>query len=603
MTTKKNSNITKKMTNNLGKLPIWKLSDLYDSPNAKKISEDLKFIEYRSKKFAKTFEGKIRNLNPSKLYLAIVDLEKIDERMDKIISYAHLLYAENMEKESNKIFFQQMQERITKLYSNLIFFNLEINKISETKINILINNKKLKKFKTWLQNLRSFKPHQLEKKLEKLMQDKSVTSSNAWVRLFDETITSLRFNFKNKELSSAEIFNLLSDQNQSNRRIAAKSIGKVLEKNIKIFLIITNTLAKDKSINDNWRNFSNPVSSRNLTNVVEDKVVDALSNAVTSSYKRLSHRYYKLKAKWYGVKYLNYWDRNAPLPFQSNKQYTWEEAKNIVSKSYYNFDSRIGEISQKFFDKGWIHAPVSKGKSPGAFSASTVPSVHPYILLNYQGKIRDVATLAHELGHGIHQYLAAQSQGHFNSSTPLTLAETASVFGEMLTFKSILNNETNPKVIKALLANKVEDMLNTVIRQIAFFQFEKAVHEKRKKTELSLKEICSIWVETQKESLGPAIKLENEYKYYWSYIPHFIHSPFYVYAYAFGDCLVNSLYSVYEDGLENFENKYINLLKAGGSFRYNELLKPFNLDPTDSSFWNKGISVINSFIDQLDDIK
>tara|TARA_B100000965_G_scaffold369504_1_gene356936 strand:- start:2948 stop:4759 length:1812 start_codon:yes stop_codon:yes gene_type:complete len=603
MTTKKNNKITKKMTNNQGNLPIWKLSDLYDSPKGKKISADLKFVEYRTKKFANTYEGKIRNLNPTKLYLAIINLEKIDEKMDKIISYAHLLYAENIEKEANKIFFQQMQEKITKFYSNLIFFNLEINKLSDSKIKIILKNKKLKKFKTWIQNLRSFKPHQLEKKLEKLMQDKSVTSSNAWVRLFDETIASLRFNFKNKELSSAEIFNLLSDKNKLNRRIAAKSIGKVLEKNIKIFSIITNTLAKDKSINDNWRNFSNPVSSRNLANVVEDEVIDALSNAVTSSYKNLSHRYYKLKAKWYGVKYLNYWDRNAPLPFQSNKQYTWEEARDIVNKSYYNFDSRIGKISQMFFDKSWIHAPVIKGKSPGAFSASTVPSAHPYILLNYQGKIRDVATLAHELGHGIHQYLAAQNQGHFRSSTPLTLAETASVFGEMLTFKSILNSQKNPKEIKALLANKVEDMLNTVVRQIAFFQFEKRVHEKRKKSELSLEEICSIWVDTQKESLGPAIKLENEYKYYWSYIPHFIHSPFYVYAYAFGDCLVNSLYSVYENGLEKFEDKYINLLKAGGSMRYKELLTPFNLNPSMSTFWNKGISVISSFIDQLDEIK
>ncbi len=603
MTTKKNNKITKKMTNNQGNLPVWKLSDLYDSPKGKKISADLKFIEFRTKKFANTYEGKIRNLNPTKLYLAIISLEKIDEKMDKIISYAHLLYAENIEKEANKIFFQQMQEKITKFYSNLIFFNLEINKLSDSKIKIMLKNNKLKKFKTWIQNLRSFKPHQLEKKLEKLMQDKSVTSSNAWVRLFDETIASLRFNFRNKELSSAEIFNLLSDKNKFNRRIAAKSIGKVLEKNIKIFSIITNTLAKDKSINDNWRNFSNPVSSRNLANVVEDDVIDALSNAVTSSYKKLSHRYYKLKAKWYGVKYLNYWDRNAPLPFQINKQYTWEEARDIVNTSYYNFDSRIGKISQMFFDKSWIHAPVTKGKSPGAFSASTVPSAHPYILLNYQGKIRDVATLAHELGHGIHQYLAAQNQGHFRSSTPLTLAETASVFGEMLTFKSILNSQKNPKEIKALLANKVEDMLNTVVRQIAFFQFEKRVHEKRKKSELSLEEICSIWVDTQKESLGPAIKLENEYKYYWSYIPHFIHSPFYVYAYAFGDCLVNSLYSVYENGLEKFEDKYINLLKAGGSMRYKELLTPFNLNPSMSTFWNKGISVISSFIDQLNEIK
>jgi len=602
MTTKTNNNMRSKNINNLGKLPVWNLTDLYDSIKGKKISSDLNFIEKATKKFEKKYGGKIKQLNSEKLFKVILELEKINEKIDRIISYAHLLYAENVEDEERKIFFQQMQEKITKYSSSLIFFTLELNNIENKNLQKLLKNKKLKIFETWIANARTFKPHQLDKKLEKLLQDKSITSTNAWIRLFDETIASLRFPFEKQKLSSTEILNLLSDNDPLKRKKAAKSIGNVLGKHVKIFATITNTLAKDKSINDEWRKYPNPIRSRNLSNVVEDEVVEALSNAVTSSYSNLSHRYYTIKAKWFGVKSLKYWDRNAPLPFQSNKKFTWNKARTLVYNAYSDFNPHIGKIVKKFFDESWIHAPVIKGKLPGAFSASTVPSVHPYILINYQGKIRDVSTLAHELGHGIHQYLAGKKQGHFNASTPLTLAETASVFGEMLTFKSILINENDPKEKKALLANKVEDMLNTVVRQIAFFEFEKKIHEKRKNSELSVKEICSIWVETQKESLGPSINFEDEYKYYWTYIPHFIHSPFYVYAYAFGDCLVNSLYAVYQDGLEKFDEKYIQLLEAGGSMRYRELLKPFNLDPSHPDFWQKGISVIESFIDQLNEI-
>ena len=595
---KKNKQSNQKVLNNT--LPVWNLGDLYSSINSRKILKDLNLIEKLSKSFSKKYEGKVIKLSAIKLLKAIEEIEKIDEIMDKILSYAHLLVSENIENEKNKIFFQQMQEKITKFSSMLIFFTLELNQISDKKIKIFFKEKKLIKYKNWIINRRSFKPYQLDKKLEKLLQDKSLTSSSAWIRLFDDTIAALRFPFKNKLLSSAEILNFLSDNKSSTRKAAAKSVGKTLGKNINLFATITNTLAKDKSINDEWRKLPNPVSARNLSNVVEDKVVDSLSNTVSDSYKKLSHRYYAIKAKWFGLKKLKYWDRNAPLPFQSKKQYTWDSAREIVTKAYTDFNPSIGKIVEIFFEKSWIHAPVMTGKSPGAFSASTVPSVHPYILLNFQGKSRDVATLAHELGHGIHQYLSANKQGHFNSSTPLTLAETASVFGEMLTFKSLLKNEKNLKEKKALLANKVEDMLNTVVRQIAFYQFEKEVHLQRKKSELSTEEICSIWIQVQKESLGPSIEFEEEYKYYWSYIPHFIHSPFYVYAYAFGDCLVNSLYGVYEEGLSNFDKKYITLLESGGSKDYKNLLKPFHLNPSNADFWKKGIKVIENFIDDLE---
>ena len=586
--------------NNLGKLPIWNLKDLYPSQKDKSLVRDLNNIKNDSLKFEKKYLNKVHLLTANSLYKAINQLEQIDVLMNKILSYAHLLVAEDGNNEKNKIFYQQMQETITNYASSIIFFTLELNNISEKKINILVKNKKLQNYQNWIINKRSFKPYQLDLKIEKILQDKSITSHSAWIRLFDDLIASLKFPFKKEELSSAQIFNFLSDKNESNRKLAAKSVGKVLGNNIKIFATITNTLAKDKSINDSWRNLPTPISARNLSNVVEDSVVDSLASSVIEYYPKLSHRYYALKAKWFKKKYLMYWDRNAPLPFQNSKTFSWKEAQRTVVDAYSEFNSNIGNIVKKFFDEKWIHAPVLEGKSPGAFAASTVASVHPFILVNFQGKTRDVSTLAHELGHGVHQYLAGKNQTHFNASTPLTLAETASVFGEMLTFKLILSQTASKKERKALLANKVEDMLNTVVRQIAFFQFEKEIHTLRRGSELSIDKICSIWMDVQKSSLGPSIKYEEEYKYYWSYIPHFIHSPFYVYAYAFGDCLVNSLFNTYEQGLKNFDDKYINLLKSGGSKKYDELFRPFNLNLSKKSFWKKGLHVIEGFIDELE---
>ena len=585
-----------------GKLPIWNLKDLYLSQNDKSLTRDLNYIKNDTLKFEKKYLNKVKSLTANDLYKAIKQLEHIDMLMDKILSYAHLLVAEDGNNEKNKIFYQQMQEKITNYASSIIFFTLELNQIPEKQIKKLIKNQNLQIYKNWIINKRSFKPYQLDLKIEKILQDKSITSHSAWIRLFDDLIASLKFPFKKKELTSAQIFNYFTDKNEFNRKLAAKSVGKVLGSNIKLFSTITNTLAKDKSINDNWRKLPSPVSARNLSNVVEDSVVESLVSSVIEFYPKLSHRYYALKAKWFKKKHIMYWDRNAPLPFQSSKTFTWKEAKNTVVDAYSEFNPNIGNIVKKFFDAKWIHAPVLEGKSPGAFSASTVASAHPFILVNFQGKTRDVSTLAHELGHGVHQYLAGKNQTHFNASTPLTLAETASVFGEMLTFKLILQQANSQEERKVLLANKVEDMLNTVIRQIAFFQFEKEIHTLRKNTELSIDQLCSIWMNVQKASLGPSIKYDEEYKYYWSYIPHFIHSPFYVYAYAFGDCLVNSLFNTYEQGLNNFDDKYIDLLKSGGSKKYDELFSPFNLNLSKKSFWKKGLKVIESFIDELENL-
>ncbi len=576
----KQKNYQNSTKNTLGKLPIWNLKDLYESPKAKKLNNDLNKLRISTKKFEKKYASKITKISSNQLLKAIIELEDIDTKIDKIMSYAHLLVAEDGNNEKNKIFYQQMQEQITNIASSIVFFSLEINEISEKNLKKIYADKKLKIYKNWIKNIRKFKPYQLDVKTEKLLQEKSITSRSAWVRLFDDTIASLKFPFKGKNLSSAEIFNFLSDKKESNRKKSAEVVSAVLKDNISLFTSITNNLAKDKSINDKWRGLPNPVSSRNLSNVVEDEVVEALTETIKENYPKIAHRYYKIKSKWLKKKSLMYWDRNAPLPFQSQSIYSWKDARQIVTDAYSNFDKRAGNIVNKFFDNSWIHAPVIPGKSPGAFAASTVPSAHPFILVNYQGKARDIATLAHELGHGIHQYLAGQKQTYFNSSTPLTLAETASVFGEMLTFKSLLSITTKENERKGLLANKVEDMLNTV---------------------LSVDEICEIWIDVQKKSLGPSIKFNDDYKYFWSYIPHFIHSPFYVYAYAFGDCLVNSLFNVYESKLPKFEDKYITLLESGGSDTYDKLLKPFGLNPKKKDFWQKGVNVIENLIDQLEE--
>jgi len=422
----------------------------------------------------------------------------------------------------------------------------------------------------------------------------------AWVRLFDETLAGIQFVVNYKKLSSGEVLTRMSDKNPSIRRDAAKAFGKGLKENIRLFSLITNTLAKDKEIDDRWRGLPHPVSSRNLQNQVEDEVVSALRDAVRKSYPTLSHRYYKLKAQWLGLDTLEYWDRNAPLPEADEKYVSWDEAKNIVLSAYREFDSRLGQVATEFFDNPWIDAKPRQGKEPGAFSHPTVPSVHPYILMNYHGKFRDVMTLAHELGHGIHQVLAAD-QGYLLADTPLTLAETASVFGEMLTFQSLLRATKGEISRKVLLASKVEDMLNTVVRQIAFYEFEEKVHEERRLGEIDPERLGDIWMSVQKDSLGPAFQFDNEYRYFWAYIPHFLHTPFYVYSYAFGDCLVNSLYDLFSKGHPKFQQKYIQMLQAGGSLRYNELLTPFELDASDPSFWKRGLDVISGLVDQLEE--
>lgn len=582
-------------------LPRWDLSALYVSMDDPALTRDLAEAEKNAKAFATRYQGKLAGLSGAALAAAIAENEAIDEILGKAGSYASLLFAANSSDPAISRFSQSINERLTDISGDLLFFTLEINRIDDAALDEKLKDPALAHWAPFLRDTRLFRPHQLSDDVEKVLLEKSVTGAQSWCRLFDETIAALRVTLDGQSVTVGEALNRLSDTDRSVRERAGKAVGAVFADNIRLFALITNTLAKDKAVTDGLRHFARPTSSRNLSNMVEDEVVDALVSAVRADYPRLAHRYYSLKAQWMGLDKLEHWDRNAPLPGTEDRKIPWDEAKQIVQKAYTDFDPRMGKVINTFLTNPWIDVPPAPGKSPGAFAHPTVPSAHPFILLNYHGRTRDVMTLAHELGHGVHQVLAAK-QGYFLSNTPLTLAETASVFGEMLTFQSLLDAEQDPARKRTLLAGKVEDMLNTVVRQIAFYEFETRVHDARKQGELLPEQIGAIWQQVQTESLGPAFNFTPDYDVFWAYIPHFIHSPFYVYAYAFGDCLVNALYGVYSDGAPGFADKYIAMLEAGGTLRHKELLAPFGLDASDPQFWRKGLDVISGFIDQLEQV-
>ena len=583
-------------------LPVWDLTEIYTDIKDPKIKTDLKKIRDSSDKFVKKWKGKIKDLNPSDFLSCIETYQKICENLHKIGTHSSLIFATNMEDAEVSRYNSSVSDEFTEIFSSLIFFTLELSKVNDVKIQNWMNDKNCSKWEPYLKVLRKRNPYLLDPLVEEMLIEKSATGRSAWVRLFDETSASLRFPFKEGELSEAEILNLLSDPDPNNRKLAGKSLSNILEKNKRVFSMILNVISRDRFIEDNKRGFKNIVSSRNLDNDVEDEVVDALVHTVDKAMPKLTHRYYKWKANEFGKNKLDWWDRNAPLPETSDKSIEWNDAKDIILESFASFHPEISNIAELFFKNGWIDASVRKGKASGAFAHPSVPSLHPYILVNYQGKIRDVMTLAHELGHGVHQILAAKN-GLLMAETPLTLAETASVFGEMLVFRKLLD-ESPIEQKKQLLAGKVEDMLNTVARQIGFHQFEVKFHEARIKSELTPDEISDIWMETQSHAVGPSINLNSDYRVLWGYIPHFVHTPFYVYAYAFGDSLVNALWHSYQvSDKEDFSKKYIQLLSAGGTKSHNELLKPFQLSAYESSFWDRGVSMITGLMDELEELK
>jgi oligoendopeptidase F len=584
----------------LGALPEWRLEDLYPAPDSAQFAGDLARAQEIAKTFADKWRGKLAEAAAAgTLAKAVQDYEALSDLLGRIGSFAMLHYVGDTTDPARGKFFGDTQQKLTDISTGLLFFELEFNKIDDAVMDTALEAPELAHYRPWIEDLRKERPYQLDDKIEELFHEKSLTGRSALNRLFDETMASLKFEVDGEMLSLEPTLNLMMHPDEAKRRAGAEALAKVFKQNIALFTLITNTLAKDKEISDRWRGFKDIADSRHLANRVEREVVEALVAAVREAYPRLSHRYYVLKAKWLGKDKLMHWDRNAPLPDEDTTAVPWDKAEATVLDAYAGFAPQMAEIAKKFFDNNWIDAPVRPGKSPGAFAHPTVPSAHPYVLLNYQGKTRDVMTLAHELGHGVHQVLAAD-QGPLMAPTPLTLAETASVFGEMLTFQSILKTEDDPKKRKALLASKVEDMLNTVVRQIAFYTFERKVHAERREGELTAHRLGEIWMEIQHESLGDAIEFKEGYETFWAYIPHFIHSPFYVYAYAFGDCLVNSLYARYRESETGFAGKYFELLKAGGSKHHSELLKPFGLNAADPAFWQMGLSMIEGLIGDIE---
>jgi oligoendopeptidase F len=584
-------------------LPEWNLGDLYAGIDDPQVKRDLDRAAAESRAFEEAYKGKLAALadrpeaGPA-LAAAVKRYEVLEDLLGRLTSYAGLVHAGNTVDPARAKFYADVQERVTAASTHLLFFTLELNRLDDANLEAAMQDRALVNYRPWIEDVRKDKPYQLEDRVEQLFHEKSVTGYSAWNRLFDEIIASLRFKVGSKSLTIEPTLNLMRDPRAAVRQAASQAVAETFKENLRTFALITNVLAKDKEISDRWRGFVDVADARHLANRVEPEVVEALVEAVRAAYPRLSHRYYALKARWFGKKRLPHWDRNAPLPAVPTRTIGWNEAQATVLGAYGAFSPKMAAIAERFFKNDWIDAPVRPGKAPGAFSHPTVPSAHPYVLLNYQGRPRDVMTLAHELGHGVHQVLAAPN-GALMAPTPHTLAETASVFGEMLTFKKLLAN-ADRKQRKAMLAAKVEDMINTVVRQIAFYTFERQVHTERRSGELTVERLNALWLEVQQESLGPAIELKPGYETFWAYISHFVHRPFYVYAYAFGDCLVNSLYAVYERAAEGFAARYLKMLAAGGTKHHSELLASFGLDARNSAFWQGGLGVIERMIAELE---
>ncbi len=588
-----------KQTNNL---PAWDLSDLYHSAEDKQIDKDLERFRKLNQKLAAEFKGKIKDISPADFYRALQNVEESSIIGSKLGVFAYLNMVTRMKDTAAVAFYQKIDEKMTAYSKPAIFFTLEINQLPETKFKQLLKDKQVARYKPFLERVRRFKKYELSEPVEAVFLDKSVTSGGAWRRLYDEHSAALVYTVDGKEYNDAEISKLLQDKDAKIREKAGKELNRVSRENAKLFTFIYNMIIKDKAISDEHRGYKTPVASRNLDNQVDDKALQALTSTVRSHYQDIAERFYRLKAKWLGVDKIQYWDRNAPLPFSDDKHYTWDETVKVVLDAYQRFSPRLRQLAEPFFNTAhsWIDVPPRDGKRSGAFAMPMPQKFHPYLMLNFVGKQNDVLTLAHELGHGCHMRLSIK-QGELNDDTPLTLAEVASVFGEMITFQSLLANLDDDKAKLCLIASKVNDMINTSLRQIAFHFFETRCHEERKQGELSSERFEQIWLEEMRESLGKYVIVDDDSRSIWPIVSHFFHSPFYVYAYSFADCLVNSLYQVYQEGsVPDFADKYLTMLSQTGVKRYDKLLKPFGLDAGSPEFWNKGLQLISHYIDELE---
>lgn len=581
-------------------LPAWDLSDLYNGIDDPKIQKDLDKYKKNAEQLAKKYKGKIKDLSSEEFLQAVKSVEEMSIIGSMLGEFAYLNMVTQMKNKEAMIFYQNISEKLTDYSKPTIFFSLEVNKLTDSKIKEWLKNDGVAFYKPWLDKVRRFKNHELSEEVEEILHEKSVTSSSAWVRLYEESSSRLVYTVDGKNYNDAEISKLLLDKNPETRAKAGKEINRVSKENAHLFTTIYNMVIKDKAIEDAKRGYKKPISERNLAENVNDKTVETLAETVRKNYKNIAHRFYKLKAKWLGVKKIQYWDRNAPLPFCEDIDYSWDESVKTVLDAYNEFSPDLYNVAKDFFDNNWIDVPPRDGKRSGAFCASATAEHHPYLLLNFAGKQNDVLTLAHELGHGCHHQLRTKN-GDLNEYSRMTSEEVASVFGEMITFQSMLRQMDNDKAKLCLIASKVNDMINTAIRQIAFHFFETRAHEERKNGELSEDRLCEIWLEEMRASLGEHVNVDENSAFIWMQVGHFFFLPFYVYAYSFADCLVNSLYRVSQEGtVKDFPAKYLDMLSKTAITDYDKLLKPFGLNPEKADFWEKGLSLISSYIDELE---
>ena len=583
-------------------LPGWDLTDLYQGIDDKQIDKDLAAYRKAAESFAKKYKGKLASLDAGQFLKMAQEAEKRSVLGSKLGIFAYLSMVTQMKNAEVMTFYQNISEKLNEYSKPTIFLPLELNRLPQAKIDEWLSDEKAAYYAPWLNRVRLFKDYELPEEVEEVLHEKSVTSGEGWERLYEETSARLKYTVDGKEYNDAEIAKLTLEKSAETRTKAGKEIARVCTENAPLFTLNYNMVVKDKAIEDIKRGFKTPVASQNLANRVDDKAVNTLAETVRANYANLAHRFYKLKAKWLNVKKLEYWDRNAPLPFSADRKYSWDEAVEIVLAAYKAFSPKLYELAKDFFDKqhSWIDVPPRDGKRSGAFAMPLPEGYHPYLFLNFTGTQNDVLTLAHELGHGCHMRLSSK-QGDLNDATPLTLAEVASVFAEMLTFQSLLKNTTDDKEKLCLIAGKVNDMINTSIRQIAFHFFETRVHDERRKGEVSQSRLAQIWREEMSASLGKYVNIDQVTENNWTQVGHFFWRPFYVYAYSFADCLVNSLYQVYQENkVPDFADKYLHMLSLTGIKRYDELLKPFGLNAKDSKFWNKGLSLIGAYIDELE---
>jgi oligoendopeptidase F len=584
-------------------LPVWRLDDLYSGRDDPRIEADLAAAARINGELA-ALKGAFvaARADPARLG-ALIDqgvglYQGATDKLWAVGAYAGLASSTARDDPAWARFEADVRARASQIAAGSLFFSLELNELEDAEIAAALSAHPVAgRWRPWLRRVRLSRPHELSHDLERLLLDRGPAVAN-WVRLYDETLAGLQVRAGRESLTLAEALNRLSDADSGRRKQAAQGLARALEARSSTFALAFNTLAFEKQVEDRWRRYATPAASRHLANEVDAEAVAALEAAVVASYPRLSHRYYALKAKVMGREKLNHWDRNAPLTAAQPRRYGWEAARTMVLESFDGLAPRFSATAARFFDEPWIDAAPRAGKQSGAYSHPVTAEHHPFVFLNYMGERRDVLTLAHELGHAVHQTLAAP-QGTLLADTPLTLAETASIFGEGLVFERLLADSSGLER-RDLLAGKIEDGLNTVVRQIAFHRFETRFHDARAKGELSVGEIGSIWMEVMGESLGPAVRLNAGYETYWSYVSHFVHAPFYVYAYAFGNLLVEALMEARRKNPDGFAPLYEDLLAAGGARTYVEALAPFGLDPRDPAFWSAGCARLERLVDEFE---